>query len=145
VVARVLAAPALLGANIIQKRCDFTADSGGALTDEYNDFSYSIGSVVTNGNLCDTQGVGYYTFAMLTQAGSLGLTDSNTAGQLYAIMDNTCTLLGVYDASNLSCGIPYVLEANFLQYVLTVRAYPPTSVAKLEKLTRDITDDYCRH
>ena len=57
---------------------------------------------------------------MMTQSGSLGLTDSGTSGTSFAIMDNYCKLLGIYATDTMHCGAPFTLEASFLQYVLTL-------------------------
>ena len=72
--------------------------------------------------LCRTQGAGTYTFGMSTSltgtvpTGPTGGQESTSVN--FRIMDNTCKILGVYTAP--SCGIPYTIKANFLQYVLII-------------------------
>ena len=82
------------------------------------------GSVVTDQALCLSQGAGSYTFAMTTGlAGVIPLGSSGGSGQEFSsysfqIMDNSCKLLAVYPSP--SCGIPFTIKENFLQYVLTI-------------------------
>ena len=42
------------------------------------------------------------------------------ASAWFLVMDNSCKILGIFPQP--TCGIPYVLEANYLDYVLTVKA-----------------------
>lgn len=48
--------------------------------------------------------------------GPVGLGAINNAQ--FLVMDNSCKVLGVFPQP--TCGIPYVLEANYLDYVLIV-------------------------
>ncbi len=59
----------------------------------------------------------------MTEAGSPGLIDSNTAGTRILILDNCCKLLGIYATDTIHCGAPFTLEANYLQYVLTLNSF----------------------
>ena len=43
---------------------------------------------------------------------------NENGGTSFLVMDNSCKILGVHPQPN--CGIPYILEANYLDYVLTV-------------------------
>ena len=81
-------------------------------------------------NLCTPQGEGSYTWAMGIDMvavptpsedpsdGLAGITGSTG----FFIMDNTCKVLGAYspDETEKSCGIPWTIEAPWLQYVLTI-------------------------
>ncbi len=51
-------------------------------------------------------------------AGGGGLNED--AAAWFLVMDNSCKVLGIFPQPN--CGIPYVLEANYLDYVLTLTA-----------------------
>ena len=43
---------------------------------------------------------------------------NENGGAAFLVMDNSCKILGVHPQPN--CDIPYTLEANYLDYVLTV-------------------------
>ena len=57
---------------------------------------------------------------IMTEAAFLGLIDSGTSGTRLLVMDSYCKLLGIYATDTIHCGAPFTLEANFLQYVLTL-------------------------
>ena len=42
------------------------------------------------------------------------------ASAWFLVMDNSCKILGIFPEP--TCGIPYVLEANYLDYVLTIKS-----------------------
>lgn len=77
---------------------------------------------------CQPTGAGVYTFSMQVSEIEVPTFDSgnpdagNVAASAFVIYDNTCTAVGSYspDQDN-NCGSPYVIEENFLQYVLTVQ------------------------
>lgn len=48
----------------------------------------------------------------------------------FLIYDNTCTLRGEYAPEGNDCGIPYTIEENFLQQVLTIKSVDKTPGAK---------------
>ena len=84
------------------------------------------GRIETEPTLCLPQGPGSYTFAMFVDLTSLGIpggpwgppNPSVVGGAAFQIMDNNCQVLAAYNPP--SCGIPWTIEENFLQYVLTV-------------------------
>ena len=43
----------------------------------------------------------------------------------FLIMDNSCKIFGVFPQP--TCGVPYVLEANYLDYVLTLTTISTTT------------------
>ena len=80
--------------------------------------SWNKGDVVSTTQLCLPTGPGTLTLGLIVQDASTGLTDGNVGGSSVLIMDNYCKLLGAYSFNR--CGSPFVLEANFLKYVLTI-------------------------
>lgn len=80
----------------------------------------------TRKQLCIPQGEGDWTFSM--DVGVTVLPDFSTENPLaglvgskfFVIYDNYCVPRGVYAPSGNECGKPYVIEDNFLPYVLTV-------------------------
>ncbi|KAI1370318.1 hypothetical protein F4677DRAFT_365824 [Hypoxylon crocopeplum] len=79
--------------------------------------------------LCETQGEGTWTFSMDVHEVDVPTFDSGAPwaglvnGNSFMIYDNACVLKGVYspgDEGN-DCGIPFVIEENFLPFVLTVQ------------------------
>lgn len=88
----------------------------------------NINSYPKSSKLCVPQGEGWWTFALWTAAVEVpapvrGAASSAgyAASSGYLIYDNTCTLRGAWDTI-ADCAIPYTIEANFLKYVLTVKA-----------------------
>jgi hypothetical protein len=79
--------------------------------------------------LCVPQGEGWWTFAMWVGAVEVpapvrgGASPAGFVGDsAYLIYDNTCTLRGAWETSpTADCAIPYTIEANFLQDVLTIK------------------------
>ena len=61
-------------------------------------------------SLCLGQGEGSYTFAMWY---------TNSQDAYFYIMDNACNILATYDVP-ITCPTPFVIEENFLKYVLTI-------------------------
>ena len=89
------------------------------------DPSDGTGTIVTDETLCDSQGAGTYTFGMSSSLsggpfplGSGGGELNENGGTSFLVMDNSCKILGVFPQPG--CGVPYVLEANYLDYVLIV-------------------------
>ncbi len=83
------------------------------------------GTIENDTSLCLPQGAGSYTFGMYStlSPGPLPLARgggemSEIANAWFLVMDNSCKIVGVYDQPN--CGLPFTLEANYLDYVLTV-------------------------
>jgi hypothetical protein len=82
----------------------------------------------TRQQLCMPQGEGVWTFALdvsevVVPTFNGGAPWAGLAGHTaYIIYDNECIPRGVYGPSGNDCGTPYVIEDNFLPYVLTVKA-----------------------
>ncbi|MCJ1373632.1 hypothetical protein MMC20_004860 [Loxospora ochrophaea] len=90
-----------------------------------NTTAITTNGIVTDPALCLPQGPGYYTFGMTTFLSTLGVPggsgiSSDVSNSAFLIMSNTCQLLGLYGPA--SCGIPFTIKDNFLQYVLTITA-----------------------
>ena len=91
----------------------------------------------TDPALCRNQGEGSFTFGMSVGLTSLGIpggkdgppNPSVTGSTSFTIMDNACKILGMYEQP--SCGVPYVIKENFLDYVLTI-----------EHISADVGDPY---
>lgn len=87
------------------------------------------GTVETNWDLCKPQGEGDWTFSMILSDRDFPTFSSGspwagyTSSAAFAIYDNTCALRGSYnpDQDN-ECGVPYVIEENFLTQVLGVQS-----------------------
>jgi hypothetical protein len=83
-------------------------------------------AVETRWQYCTTQGADSWTFTMAIGAISVPTFDSSAPFAGYAsdksflIYDNTCKLRGVYSPSGNNCGIDYIIEENWLKYVLSV-------------------------
>ncbi|KAI9695280.1 MAG: hypothetical protein M1820_008742 [Bogoriella megaspora] len=106
--------------------CDMTPVSGFGSPAE----AWSVGDIVTNTKICQSMGEGYYTFAMVnTMTGQLPGSDSPDEGpeassmNAVGIMDNGCHLLAAYSIEETQgeYGIPWVIQGDFLQYVLTIQ------------------------
>ncbi|KUI69559.1 hypothetical protein VM1G_04722 [Cytospora mali] len=99
--------------------------------------SCKLGNQLTESNpppepkseLCVTQDEGSWTFAMDVHEIDVPTFDASAPwaglvhGNSFMIYDNNCIVKGVYspgDEGN-NCGTPYVIEENFLRYVLTIK------------------------
>ncbi|OTB00461.1 hypothetical protein M426DRAFT_65802 [Hypoxylon sp. CI-4A] len=79
--------------------------------------------------LCEPQGEGVWTFSMDVNELGVPTFDSEAiwaglvSGSSFIIYDNTCTAKGVYDPGDEGndCGTPYIIEENFLPFVLTIQ------------------------
>lgn len=86
----------------------------------------------TRTQLCVPQGEGSWTFAMDTSLVDVPTFDGGapyagiSGNVAYIIYDNTCVPRGVYGPSGNDCGVPYVIEENFLADVLTVTSINTT-------------------
>lgn len=77
--------------------------------------------------LCRHQGEGFWTFALYSEAVEVpsiagGGNSGYSAASSYQIYDNTCTLRGRFNTRAKDCDIPFVIEANYLQQVLTIQS-----------------------
>lgn len=81
--------------------------------------------------LCTSQGEGSWTFSLYTEAievpGIAGGGEYNpnagyTATSSYQIHDNTCFLRGRFNTRAKECESSFVIEANYLQQVLTIES-----------------------
>ncbi|WPG98190.1 Hypothetical protein R9X50_00097600 [Acrodontium crateriforme] len=76
--------------------------------------------------LCLPQGEGDWTFSLYTSAVDVptfngGNPNAGYAGGFtYLMYDNACNLRGLYGPSGNNCGIPFVIEENYLAQVLTI-------------------------
>lgn len=61
-----------------------------------------------------------WTFGMLVQGASLGLSGSNTSGKSFAVMDSECVLRGIYGPNSRECGVPWTIFANYLPYTIDI-------------------------
>ncbi|KAJ5604886.1 hypothetical protein N7510_010040 [Penicillium lagena] len=79
--------------------------------------------VETDTNLCMGQGEGQWTFGMsvsLSDVPAPGGTPDVGAGSstTFYIFDNACNIMSTYTPG--SCGVPWIIEENFLADVLTI-------------------------
>lgn len=81
--------------------------------------------------LCVPQGEGSWTFSLYSEAVEFpgisggGEYDPNvgyTSSSSYQIYDNTCTLRGRFNTGAEDCNVPFVIQANYLQQVLTIES-----------------------
>lgn len=69
--------------------------------------------------VCDPQDAGTYTFAL--EAFELNGVLEDLDDQSFFIFDENCTIKGAFSPHQTNdCSSPYVIEENFLKYVLTV-------------------------
>ncbi|KAI0889635.1 uncharacterized protein GGS22DRAFT_182980 [Annulohypoxylon maeteangense] len=81
-------------------------------------------------HLCVPQGAGSWTLAMDVHEIDVPTFDSSApwaglvSGNSFMLYDNACNIKGVYAPQSQSnhCGSPYVIEENFLPYVLTIKS-----------------------
>ena len=84
--------------------------------------TYKAGDVIPDQTICQSQGEGSFTFALLEY--SVILTPEVVTGvwkkyfRGFIIMDNSCKLLGAYKVPE--CELPYTIEDYFLKDVLTI-------------------------
>ena len=111
-----LAASTLLAPLATADNCDLT-----------NALAPNTDYIETDTSYCRGQGAGSYTFAMATQFSTLGIPNtisrvgpspSNVQTYGFTIMDNTCKVLGVYEAPG--CGVPYEIRDSYLPYELII-------------------------
>lgn len=84
--------------------------------------------IYNSDKLCLPQGEGDWTFSLYASAVEVPTFNSGapnagyTSSYIYLIYDNTCTLRGAYAPEGNDCGIPFTIEENFLQQVLTIKS-----------------------
>ncbi|PSR77535.1 hypothetical protein BD289DRAFT_486433 [Coniella lustricola] len=83
---------------------------------------------INDSKLCTTTGQGTYTFAM---SDSLTCVPDPSGGMngcvptaIFYILDESCNIRGTYQVPD--CGVPFVIEENFLTQLLTVKTIDTT-------------------